>query len=73
MKMVDWSIFLLVFACAASVDPGLAIYGSHCTSLGYTSNLLCSSCRELKEFNLQPLEDECNECCQPDEFEDEKV
>lgn len=34
--------------------------------LGYTSNLMCSSCRELREFNLQGLEEECNGCCQPD-------
>lgn len=64
---------LFLFVCAASMDPGLAINGSHCTSLGYTSNLMCSSCRELKEFNLQPLEDECDECCQSDGNEDEKV
>lgn len=34
--------------------------------MGYTSNLLCSSCRELREFNLQDLEAECDSCCQPD-------
>lgn len=34
--------------------------------LGYTSNLMCSSCRELGEFNLQDLEEECNKCCQSD-------
>ena len=39
---------------------------SSCVDLGYTSNLMCSSCRELREFNLQDLEGECNQCCQPD-------
>ena len=40
--------------------------GGNCMELGYSPNLMCSSCRELKEFNLQSLEEECNQCCQPD-------
>lgn len=67
--MATWKrpvLGFFLFVCAASVGPGVAIDSSHCMSLGYTSNLMCSSCRELKEFNLQPLEKECNECCQPD-------
>jgi len=38
--------------------------GSSCLDLGFSSNLLCSSCRELKEFNLEELEEECQGCCQ---------
>ena len=34
--------------------------------IGFSSNLLCSSCRELKEFNLEALEDDCEKCCQAD-------
>lgn len=45
-----------------------------CIDLGYTSNLMCSSCRELREFNLQDLEEECKQCCQPDRVSaDDKV
>ena len=59
----------------ASFSPGMAI-DSSCVELGYTSNLMCSSCRELREFNLQDLEGECNKCCQNDgvvEGGDDKV
>ena len=38
--------------------------GSSCLDLGFSSNLLCSSCRELKEFGLETLEEECQGCCQ---------
>eukprot|EP00058_Branchiostoma_floridae_P004152 XP_002589640.1 hypothetical protein BRAFLDRAFT_99247 [Branchiostoma floridae] len=37
-----------------------------CQDLGFTTNLLCSSCDELKQFELQSLEDNCRQCCQQD-------
>ncbi|CAH1271254.1 SELENOF [Branchiostoma lanceolatum] len=37
-----------------------------CQDLGFTTNLLCSSCDELKQFQLQSLEDNCRQCCQQD-------
>lgn len=47
---------------------------ANCMELGYTSNLMCSSCKELKDFNLKDLEEECSQCCQPDGVTtDEKV
>ena len=46
-----------------SVPPTLG-NGSSCLDLGFSSNLLCSSCRELKEFGLEALEEECQRCCQ---------
>lgn len=38
--------------------------GGNCLELGFSSNLLCSSCRELKEFSLGALEADCKKCCQ---------
>lgn len=38
--------------------------GGNCLELGFSSNLLCSSCRELKEFSLGALEADCKRCCQ---------
>ncbi len=64
METSKGSIVGLLLFCAAFA-PCIAIDGS-CMELGYTSNLMCSSCRELREFNLQSLESECNQCCQPD-------
>ena len=59
-----WPVLGLLLVCAAFA-PCSAV-DSNCVELGYTSSLLCSSCRELREFNLQGLESECSQCCQPD-------
>lgn len=37
-----------------------------CHKSGFSSALQCSSCRELEQFNLQPLVESCNQCCHPD-------
>jgi len=39
---------------------------SQCLSLGFTPDLMCSSCDKLSDFNLDILEDDCRNCCQPD-------
>nr|BAM19212.1 simila to CG7484 [Papilio polytes] len=39
-----------------------------CSSLGFIkANLLCSSCDQLKDFNLEQLIEHCKECCHNDE------
>lgn len=39
-----------------------------CWSLGFNkANLLCSSCDQLKNFQLEMLKDHCKECCHQDE------
>ena len=73
--MVDLkgSVLGLFFYVSVALGP-CAAGGSNCVELGYTSNLMCSSCRELREFNLQKLEEECKQCCQPDgDASDDKV
>ena len=65
METYGRSIVGLFLVCAAFA-PCVALDSSACMELGYTSGLMCSSCRELREFNLQSLEGECNQCCQPD-------
>uniref|UniRef100_A0A3Q2YDJ2 Selenoprotein F n=1 Tax=Hippocampus comes TaxID=109280 RepID=A0A3Q2YDJ2_HIPCM len=47
----------------------LSAYGSDLTSeacrdLGFSSNLLCSSCDLLGEFSLTKLQPDCRHCCQ---------
>ncbi|CAG5896944.1 unnamed protein product [Menidia menidia] len=47
----------------------LSAYGSDLTSeacreLGFSSNLLCSSCDLLGEFSLIKLQPNCRQCCQ---------
>ncbi|XP_047523124.1 selenoprotein F [Pieris napi] len=39
-----------------------------CSSLGFIkSNLLCSSCDQLKDFSLDQLVEHCKQCCHQDE------
>ena len=43
-----------------------------CQGLGFTtSDLLCSSCKELGPLGLEPLIDNCKKCCQHDGGSDE--
>jgi len=35
-----------------------------CGDLGFSSNLLCNSCDELKQFKLDALIHDCNNCCE---------
>uniref|UniRef100_A0AAX7T9W5 Selenoprotein F n=1 Tax=Astatotilapia calliptera TaxID=8154 RepID=A0AAX7T9W5_ASTCA len=47
----------------------LSAYGADlsseaCRELGFSSNLLCSSCDLLGEFSLAKLQPNCRQCCQ---------
>uniref|UniRef100_A0A3B4ZJX7 Selenoprotein F n=1 Tax=Stegastes partitus TaxID=144197 RepID=A0A3B4ZJX7_9TELE len=47
----------------------LSAYGAElsseaCRELGFSSNLLCSSCDLLGEFSLTKLQPNCRQCCQ---------
>lgn len=47
----------------------LSAYGAElsseaCRELGFSSNLLCSSCDLLGEFSLNKLQPDCRHCCQ---------
>uniref|UniRef100_A0A8C0MZM3 Selenoprotein F n=1 Tax=Canis lupus familiaris TaxID=9615 RepID=A0A8C0MZM3_CANLF len=45
-----------------------------CRELGFSSNLLCSSCDLLGQFNLLQLDPDCRRCCQEEaQFETKKV
>lgn len=58
----SWISGVLLVVCL-SLTP-CAGDGGNCLELGFSSNLLCSSCRELKEFSLGALEADCKRCCQ---------
>ena len=65
-KMADWRdswISGVLLVVCLSLTPCVGDGGS-CLELGFSSNLLCSSCRELKEFSLGALEADCKSCCQ---------
>eukprot|EP00112_Aurelia_sp_Birch-Aquarium-sp1_P003350 Seg1374.6 transcript_id=Seg1374.6/GoldUCD/mRNA.D3Y31 product="Selenoprotein F" protein_id=Seg1374.6/GoldUCD/D3Y31 len=42
-----------------------------CRQLGFSSNLLCGSCNDLKQFKLDVLVDNCRSCCEKDKAENE--
>ncbi len=69
IQVLPGALFLV---CLASV-PCMGTTNS-CVELGFSSNLLCSSCRDLREFKLEELETDCEQCCTADvEGGDEKV
>jgi len=61
-----FSIFLTIL-----IDFGKAKWTPEkCSDVGYSSNLLCGLCDDLKQFNLSQLEDGCRNCC---EIEDDNA
>ncbi|MPC10268.1 selenoprotein [Portunus trituberculatus] len=62
-------VFLLLGALMSlveSITPDLS--ASECLALGLNrDNLMCSSCDNLKEFNLEVLEPNCRHCCTVDD------
>jgi len=52
-----------------SLIQTLSAYGAElsseaCREMGFSSNLLCSSCDLLGEFSLSQLQPVCRQCCQ---------
>uniref|UniRef100_A0A665UB37 Selenoprotein F n=1 Tax=Echeneis naucrates TaxID=173247 RepID=A0A665UB37_ECHNA len=65
-------IIVLLFGLTHTTSPSslqLSAYGADlsseaCRELGFSSNLLCSSCDLLGEFSLSKLQPDCRQCCQ---------
>uniref|UniRef100_A0A8C9TLQ6 Selenoprotein F n=1 Tax=Scleropages formosus TaxID=113540 RepID=A0A8C9TLQ6_SCLFO len=52
-----------------SILQAISTYGAElsseaCRELGFSSNLLCSSCDLLSQFSLSQLDPFCRQCCQ---------
>ncbi|KAF6109690.1 hypothetical protein HJG60_010919 [Phyllostomus discolor] len=62
----------------ATVLQAVSAFGAEfsseaCRELGFSSNLLCSSCDLLGQFNLLQLDPDCRGCCQEEaQFETKK-
>uniref|UniRef100_A0A8B9ZNE6 Selenoprotein F n=1 Tax=Anas zonorhyncha TaxID=75864 RepID=A0A8B9ZNE6_9AVES len=53
---------------------GAQLSSEACRELGFSSNLLCSSCNLLGQFNLNQLDPFCRQCCQEEaQLETRKV
>ncbi|KAI9532947.1 hypothetical protein NQZ68_027417 [Dissostichus eleginoides] len=57
---VLWLMSLLQTLSAYGAD----LSSEACRELGFSSNLLCSSCDLLGEFSLTTLQPDCRQCCQ---------
>jgi len=55
---------VLLIWCKETIGSDVGL--EFCQQNGFSSNLQCSSCRELEQFSLQPLIEPCNQCCQQD-------
>ncbi|KAL3988260.1 glycerol-3-phosphate O-acyltransferase 1/2 [Sarotherodon galilaeus] len=55
-----WLLSLLQTLSAYGAD----LSSEACRELGFSSNLLCSSCDLLGEFSLAKLQPNCRQCCQ---------
>ncbi|CAM4602766.1 unnamed protein product [Lepidochelys olivacea] len=68
-----WPLWFLAVLQAISVY-GAQLSSEACRELGFSSNLLCSSCNLLGQFSLNQLDPFCRECCQEEaQFETRKV
>uniref|UniRef100_A0A3Q4GLJ0 Selenoprotein F n=1 Tax=Neolamprologus brichardi TaxID=32507 RepID=A0A3Q4GLJ0_NEOBR len=61
--------YLPAFRSCGYLKRDLSAYGADlsseaCRELGFSSNLLCSSCDLLGEFSLAKLQPNCRQCCQ---------
>uniref|UniRef100_A0A8D0GBY4 Selenoprotein F n=1 Tax=Sphenodon punctatus TaxID=8508 RepID=A0A8D0GBY4_SPHPU len=54
----------LLAALQAISAYGAELSSDACRELGFSSNLLCSSCDLLGEFSLSQLDPFCRKCCQ---------
>ncbi|OBS72003.1 hypothetical protein A6R68_13420 [Neotoma lepida] len=64
---------LLATAFQAVSALGAEFSSEACRELGFSSNLLCSSCDLLGQFNLLQLDPACRGCCQEEaQFETKK-
>uniref|UniRef100_F7ARA0 Selenoprotein F n=1 Tax=Ornithorhynchus anatinus TaxID=9258 RepID=F7ARA0_ORNAN len=53
---------------------GTELSSEACRDLGFSSNLLCSSCDLLGQFSLTQLDPVCRGCCQEEaQFESRKL
>lgn len=73
---MDWtsylSPFLSIFLALIQFSVS-ELTPEQCRELGFSVNLLCSSCDELKPFNLSSepsLEQNCRKCCHAEEQEE---
>uniref|UniRef100_A0A670IHU4 Selenoprotein F n=1 Tax=Podarcis muralis TaxID=64176 RepID=A0A670IHU4_PODMU len=61
--------FVILLCIYLQLSAIASVYGAElsseaCRELGFSSNLLCSSCDLLSQFGLSQLDPFCRKCCQ---------
>uniref|UniRef100_A0A8D0FJX4 Selenoprotein F n=1 Tax=Strix occidentalis caurina TaxID=311401 RepID=A0A8D0FJX4_STROC len=71
----SWVYFITPWLCLSQISVyGAQLSSEACRELGFSSNLLCSSCNLLGQFNLNQLDPFCRQCCQEEaQLETRKV
>jgi len=70
-NLLQVSILSIVYLLSLSVSITHGkLSQDECSKLGYTDDLVCSSCTKLKQFDLTEMQDSCDECCEKDEEEE---
>jgi len=68
-NLLQVSLLSIVYLLSLSVSScNGKLSAEECSKLGFTDELVCSSCTKLKKFNLHnEMQDSCDQCCESDE------
>ncbi|KRY13988.1 15 kDa selenoprotein [Trichinella britovi] len=69
MNFQNVPLSIVVFFKMA-VQVIISVSPDDCKAVGFTPNLVCSSCSELSQYGLKELEPNCRQCCAKDELYD---
>jgi len=61
-----WFAGFLLLACYVLQSRASQLEAGVCLHRGFSTQLTCSSCMELHQFNLDQLSESCQQCCQPE-------
>lgn len=61
-----WGLLTFLLLFMVTISWGEVLDAARCKQLGFSPSLVCASCKQLDQFNLGKLTDDCTACCQPD-------
>jgi hypothetical protein len=66
--MIESTVITAFLVAMVALVISAEMNADECWSIGFhRANLMCSSCDQLGDFNLDVLQDNCKQCCHPDE------
>ncbi|KRX78563.1 U4/U6 small nuclear ribonucleoprotein Prp4, partial [Trichinella sp. T6] len=70
LKMLETFSTISEEVSELAVQVIISVSPDDCKAVGFTPNLVCSSCSELSQYGLKELEPNCRQCCAKDELYD---